>query len=167
MANNLISFYDITYDEYITLKEEEKIDSFALYFLDNGQIYKGDKIISNVRLVYGTPEKGDIDTVYINKSTGAISFFNGSHFQDIFTPVDEITKDTNNEIPTASAVKKYVNEECTVYSYESLGDFPVIGKENAIYISKATNKTYRYSSESCYYVIGSDYDEITEINGNI
>lgn len=168
MANNLITFYEDSYVNYSTAVDNGNIDEDALYFLDNGQIYKGTKLLSNVRLVYSMPAKGDTDTVYINKSTGQISFFNGTNYQEIFTPVDEITDDTTSQIPTASAVKKYVEEksgENAVFSFDSLADFPITGKENAVYIAKSTNKIYRYSEDKNYYVIGSDYNEISEING--
>ena len=88
MANNLITFYEDSYVNYSTAVDNGNIDEDALYFLDNGQMYKGTKLLSNIRLVYSMPAKGDTDTVYINKSTGQISFFNGTNYQEVFTPVD-------------------------------------------------------------------------------
>jgi hypothetical protein len=166
MANlNPVKFYEDTYNAYVTAKNEGLIDESALYFLDNGQLFKGTRLITNVRLVLTAPTKGDPDTVYINKASGQITFWNGLNYQDIFTPVDEITDSTDNQIPTAKAVKDYVASRGSVLSFESYADFPISGEENILYIDKLNNKTYRYSTDRNYYIVGSDYNEISEIHG--
>lgn len=167
MANlNSITFFEDTYDAYVNAKNNGHIDESALYFLDNGQLFKGSKLITNIRLVLNAPTTGDTDTIYINKSSGQISFWNGLNYQEIFTPIDEITNETNNQIPTAKAVKDYVSSKETVFAFDSYVDFPISGSENAIYIDRANNRTYRYSSDKNYYVVGSDYNEISVIDGN-
>lgn len=167
MANlDPIIFYEDSYSNYIAAKNEGRILETALYFLDNGQLFKGSKLITNVRLVLSEPETGDIDTIYINKSSGQISFWNGLNYQDVFTPVDEITDSTDNQIPTATAVKNYIDSKKQVQYYDSYLDFPISGAEDVIYIDKNNNKTYRYSLDKNYYIIGSDYNEISEIDGN-
>lgn len=53
-----------------------------------------------------------------------------------------------------------------VITKDTIYDFPPIGDKNCIYISKATNKTYRWSNEDTkYFCVGSDYDDINIING--
>lgn len=166
MANlNPVKFYEDTYNAYITAKNEGLIDESALYFLDNGQLFKGTKLITNVRLVFTAPTQGEMDTVYINKSSGQITFWNGLNYQDVFTPIDAITDSTDNQIPTAKAVKDYVTARGSVLFFDSYADFPISGDENVLYISKANNKTYRYSTDRNYYVVGSDYSDISEIHG--
>lgn len=45
-------------------------------------------------------------------------------------------------------------------------EFPSVGKENCIYIDREKNKTYRWSdTDTKYYCVGSDYDDIKLING--
>lgn len=54
----------------------------------------------------------------------------------------------------------------TVITKDTIYDFPTIGSENCIYVCRNENKTYRFDeSELKYYCIGSDYNDITVING--
>lgn len=52
--------------------------------------------------------------------------------------------------------------------YELRTDFPLVGKENILYVSKKENASYRWDSNDLnYYCIGRDYEEISIIdNGN-
>ncbi len=59
-----------------------------------------------------------------------------------------------------------VYAEPSVVQYDTHFDFPNVGREGTIYIDKATNKAYRWDdSDMKYYVVGSDYNDITVING--
>ncbi|MGE1061792.1 hypothetical protein NXG27_04010 [Megasphaera paucivorans] len=52
------------------------------------------------------------------------------------------------------------------FSYDSLYEFPNIGKFGVIYIDTGSNKTYRWDSENRkYFCVGSDYSDIGVING--
>ena len=56
----------------------------------------------------------------------------------------------------------------TIMQYDSAADFPVLGSSAKIYIDKATDRSYRWDSDSHhYYCIGADYSKVTVINGNI
>lgn len=54
----------------------------------------------------------------------------------------------------------------TVITKDTIYDFPAVGDEQCIYISKNENKTYRFDSNMLkYYCIGSDFNDIKTING--
>jgi hypothetical protein len=46
----LVNFYNTSLSAYSALANK---DTNALYFLDNGQLYKGAELISNVHTIYG------------------------------------------------------------------------------------------------------------------
>lgn len=49
---------------------------------------------------------------------------------------------------------------------DTIYEFPAVGDESCIYISKENNKTYRWSDADIkYYCVGSDYGDIKTING--
>lgn len=53
-----------------------------------------------------------------------------------------------------------------VVTKDTLYEFPSIGDENCVYISRKENKTYRWSDTDIkYYCVGSDYNDIKTING--
>lgn len=54
-----------------------------------------------------------------------------------------------------------------VEQYKNASFFPNVGSEDGVYIDIENNKTYRFNVEDkTYYCVGSDYEEITTINGN-
>ena len=56
----------------------------------------------------------------------------------------------------------------TIMQYDSAADFPVLGSATKLYVDKATDRSYRWDSDSHhYYCIGADYSKVTVINGNI
>lgn len=66
-------------------------------------------------------------------------------------------------------IKQLVKEssDAIVVSEDSFLKFPTLGNEYRIYIDTTTNKIYRWSeAELKYYIIGSDYNDISIINGN-
>lgn len=53
-------------------------------------------------------------------------------------------------------------------TYDSLAEFPTLGKTGVIYIDTGSNKLYRWDDKNLkYYCCGSDYDEIDIIIGGI
>ena len=55
-----------------------------------------------------------------------------------------------------------------VVQCESAADFPVLGSSSKLYIDKATERSYRWDSDSHhYYCVGADYSKVTVVNGNI
>ena len=66
--------------------------------------------------------------------------------------------------------EKAQQEESTpeLHFASSYLDFPAVGEDNHLYIDTSENKIYRYKSSVLHYVIvGSDYNEIEIIDGNI
>lgn len=71
------------------------------------------------------------------------------------------------------AIKEYINQtiadmskvkivKCTAFS-----QFPTTGDDNTIYIDTTEHKIYSWSlTARKYSVVGSDYNDITVINGN-
>ena len=54
----------------------------------------------------------------------------------------------------------------SMVSYATHYDFPNIGEDNVGYIATEENKIYRWdSTETKYYCIGSDYNEIKTLDG--
>lgn len=52
-----------------------------------------------------------------------------------------------------------------VETYNTLIDFPSVGRPNVLYVCKLENKTYRWDDDNVkYYVVGSDYADIDVIN---
>ena len=46
-------------------------------------------------------------------------------------------------------------------------DFPVIGNKDKLYIDSGANKTYRWDDTRLYYYcIGSDYNDISRVDGS-
>ena len=54
-----------------------------------------------------------------------------------------------------------------IIEYKTFINFPIIGKKNTLYVSTDRNRIYRWDSEKgAYEVVGSDWSEITHIDGN-
>lgn len=54
----------------------------------------------------------------------------------------------------------------SVFTANSIYDFPAIGDDTKIYISTLANKSYRWDNADLkYYCVGSDYNDINTING--
>lgn len=83
------------------------------------------------------PETGESNTLYINKATGSIYYWNG----------------------------EYVNINESIVKKSTYLEFPAVGNENMIYIDTTENAIYRFSeSELKYYLIVSDWNNIKLIN---
>lgn len=58
-------------------------------------------------------------------------------------------------------------KDSVVLEYESSLNFPVTGKTNTLYIDTTNNKSYRWDDDNTkYYVVGSDYNDISLIDAN-
>ena len=105
----LVSFIQGTAAAYKNLASK---NADALYFLDNGQIYKGTNLFTNIRLVSELPEKANAvsDSLYIVSSTSTTYYYDGVNFINISkTFVSEITDDTlTTDVPTVGALKAYI-----------------------------------------------------------
>ena len=77
---NNVDFYSVTPNQYSSLETK---DNNALYFLNNGEIYKGETLLSNnVKIVADGedyPETGENNKLYA-KLNGESAFWNGSSY---------------------------------------------------------------------------------------
>lgn len=161
----LVKFYDMSVEKYNALVMK---DASALYFLDDGSLYKGSLLMTNIRFVNGFPASPTADTLYIDAISGRTKYYTGEEYFDITKQiVQSIDANSSHEqIPTAQAVKEYADG--IVNRYANLALFPAIGEHNAIYIDESKNKTYMWNNDQMIYIcIGSDYEEIKIIDANI
>ena len=101
----LVSFYSTTLAQYNALTPK---DPDSLYFLDNGQLFKGNSLVgNNIVLVEAEyPETGIQGLLYIKPSIRETKIWNGSTYITITHElVDSInSSNTENQVPTAKAV---------------------------------------------------------------
>lgn len=116
----LVSFYSITVEQYNALAGK---DSNALYYLDNGQVYKGSLLLSSINYVEEFPSVGIKYTLYVKSETGQAKFYDGQTFLDLNKPfvqiIDKTAEDLDITTPTTGAVVDYVDKTVT----------EVVGKE--------------------------------------
>lgn len=88
-------------------------DANTLYFLtDTKQIFKGSTPFTpSIKVVTVDPEanSADVNTIYVNSTTGRVSFFNGTSVQTIVkAPLAAIGDGSDVEIASTKAVVDYV-----------------------------------------------------------
>lgn len=87
-------------------------DSNTLYFVtDQGAIYKGGTRMSGgvYKTVSSYPEKGEINTLYVNTSDGSTRFWNGTAYQDVVRPQTSIAgAGSGIQLASTKAVVDYV-----------------------------------------------------------
>ena len=169
---NEVRFKQGTYKQYMDCDKSPD----CLYFLDTGQLFKGDKLITNIFLVDIFPESifAYKDSLYIDRD-GKSAFFDGENFyyisRDFATSILDDTSAYDDEGVTVGAVKKYVKQKEQIKSFPTIYDFPLIGKSGCLYLEQKEHKLYIYSvNESRYIPIridGSSIDvDIIDVNFN-
>ena len=161
----LVKFYDMSVEKYNALVMK---DASALYFLDDGSLYKGSLLMRNIKFVHGFPSSPSVDTLYIDAMSGTTKYYTGEEYIDITKQIVESINNTNThqQIPTAQAVREYADSK--INRYANLALFPAIGIHNSIYIDESQNKTYMWDNDNLIYkCIGSNYEEIKVIDANI
>lgn len=112
------------------------------------------------------------DTIFKTSFSSNIEYFN-SGLNNISYVVDSTTNynnlankpSINGIVLTGDKTSDDLNILPIITASTHL-NFPNVGKENVLYISKEENKTYRYDAkDSMYYVVGSDYMAINMIDG--
>lgn len=59
-----------------------------------------------------------------------------------------------------------VHDAAKIVQYDTMLDFPVLGKTDTLYISTKDNSSWRWGGmERKYFCVGRDYSEITQIDG--
>ena len=104
----LVKFITGTYEQYQALGAK---DSNALYFLSNGQLYKGEVNLSDqVVVVDSLPETGQIGKIYINTANHTVNYCNTSGFVSMMpSTITTITgAEDNSTTPTTKAVIDYI-----------------------------------------------------------
>lgn len=161
----LVKFYDMSVEKYNALVMK---DASALYFLDDGSLYKGSLLMTNIKFVHGFPSSPSVDTLYIDAMSGMTKYYTGEEYIDITKQIVESINNTNThqQIPTAQAVREYADSK--INRYANLALFPAIGVHNSIYLDESQNKTYMWDNNNLIYkCIGSNYEEIKVIDANI
>lgn len=164
----LVQFVSTTVEKFEQLTQK---DAGTLYSLNNGHLYKGDTLVNNVQIVSTFPETGINHTLYIHHGNGEMRYYEDGYGYIVITRpfITEINdSSTHNQTASAAAVKTYVDTKTSeTLVFSTYIEFPVSGKSSTLYIDKGANKTYRYDEDSSsYYVVGSDYNDITVINGD-
>lgn len=66
-------------------------------------------------------------------------------------------------------IRQMINEssdDFEIVTADTYLEFPLIGNEDKLYIDSGANKTYRWDDTNLkYYCVGSDYDDISQIDG--
>lgn len=107
-----VLFYAVTAAQYAGITDK---NANAIYFITDGnRIYKGDVPYSHpVETVADFPASGQAGTLYIHSTTFEAKVWNGTAWETVSPPVITSigTSPSNAEIPTAQAVKNYVDAE--------------------------------------------------------
>lgn len=110
----LVQFYDVTPEQFKNLTTK---DESVLYFLSNGQLYKGGQLIgNNIELITDSfPLTGVKGILYIKPSTGESKYWDGTQFLDFTKEITTLINaaSTDEEIPTAAAVRTYASSVAT------------------------------------------------------
>lgn len=104
----LVKFITGTYEQYKALASK---DSNALYFLSNGQLYKGDLHLSDQVIVTDSlPVTGEVGKIYINTSNNTVNYCGASGYVSMMpSTITAITgAEDDSTIPTTKAVIDYV-----------------------------------------------------------
>lgn len=107
-----VLFYAVTAEQYANLATK---NDNAIYFITDGnRIYKGSMPYAHpVAVVDEFPTAGESGTLYIHKNTYEAKTYNGTTWVTVSLPVVTSigTSPTNAQLPTAQAVKNYLDGE--------------------------------------------------------
>ncbi len=127
-----VLFYAVTAAQYAAISTK---NPNALYFITDGnRIYKGAVPYTHpVEGVTEFPAAGEVGTLYIHKTTYEAKIWDGSAWSTVSLPV--ITSigasPTNTQLPTAQAVKNYVDTEIVNVNSGISGAVSNVGYEAA------------------------------------
>lgn len=108
----LVSFKTGTLSQYNAATK----DANTLYFIsDTKQLYKGSVLYTpTVKVVSTDPtsENGEVNTLYVNSSSGRVSFFNGTSVQTVVkAPLAAVGSGSATEFASTKAVVDYVTSK--------------------------------------------------------
>lgn len=147
-----VLFYAVTAEQYANLSTK---NDNAIYFITDGnRIYKGSVPYAHpVAVVDEFPTTGEAGTLYIHKSTYEAKTYNGTVWVTVSLPVVTSigTSPTNTQLPTAQAVKNYLDVE--------------IVKVNTGLSGAVSNVNYDASSKSITVQKGAGDPVVTALTG--
>lgn len=100
--------------DYATKVNNSTIDAQAIYWLDNGTIYVGNKLYGGkISLITSDPEYPEQNTLYINSITFSGKVWNGVSYDTVIKGYTTtiLDNDTDELMPTAKAVATYVQNK--------------------------------------------------------
>lgn len=140
MAN--LQLFEVTQSQ---LNSVPITDGQLIVCTDTGNFYRDLKssriaLGNSIQKVTSLPLAPIADKVYLLTTSNQLWYFNNEWIQL-----------TNHEI---------------IVQVATYGQLPAVGSEICLYVVKNLNKTYRWDeTDSRYYCIGSDYNDISIING--
>jgi hypothetical protein len=104
-----VKFFVVTSAQYTNLAVK---DDSALYFLsDQNRIFKGETPYTHpVELVTEFPATGLVGTLYVNTESFEVKAWNGTAWITVQLAVSKTVADTDEQLPTSGAVKRYVDD---------------------------------------------------------
>ena len=119
-----VDFYSLTPEQYSSIANK---DNDALYFLTNGEIYKGDTLLSNNIVIIpdseNYPETGKDNTLYA-KESGESAFWNGSSYtlisRSIMVELEDLEERINETINSIIDIKGFIERTITSIDNENL-----------------------------------------------
>lgn len=127
-----VLFYAVTAAQYAAISTK---NPNALYFITDGnRIYKGAVPYTHpVEGVTEFPAAGEVGTLYIHKTTYEAKVWEGSAWSTVSLPVITAigASPTNTQLPTAQAVKNYVDAEIVNVNSGISGAITNVGYEAA------------------------------------
>ena len=100
-----------TYAEYVAI--ETKSDS-ALYFCDNGQLYKGTTLYSDqIEVVEAIPANPVSGKIYINTTNNSVTYYNGDTPVTVVSEIVNAINDStnNNNLANVKAIKDFIKAQ--------------------------------------------------------
>lgn len=100
-----------TYAEYVAI--ETKSDS-ALYFCDNGQLYKGTTLYSDqIEVVEAIPANPVSGKIYINTTNNSVTYYNGDIPVTVVSEIVNTINDStnNNDLANVKAIKDFIKAQ--------------------------------------------------------
>ena len=100
-----------TYAEYVAI--ETKSDS-ALYFCNNGQLYKGTTLYSDqIEVVEAIPANPVSGKIYINTTNNSVTYYNGDIPVTVVSEIVNAINDNtnNNDLANVKAIKDFIKAQ--------------------------------------------------------
>lgn len=155
MAENLVKFVTGLAAEFMSLEPK---DENTLYFItDERRIYKGNEPFSGgiYKAIEEYPERGELNTIYVNTTDGSVKYWNGNAYQEIVKPVSTIIEGTGDDLhfATTKAIVDYISTQLQNFDLSAItnrldaieGQITIINGSGEGSISKALQDAKDYA----------------------